>query len=54
MDAHEVLDVLIDWFTQYSDQNSEGFRVDTDGVARIRGEFELAELADFLVDQING
>lgn len=54
MDANEILNLLTDFLVEYGDQNNELVRIDTDGVAKLDGYFDLQELADFLNDHING
>jgi hypothetical protein len=47
-----ILDLLVEWFTDYADENLQIVSVNSDGIARINGEFDLEELAAFLFDQI--
>lgn len=47
---NDMLDAIANWFLNYASDNLQSVAVDTDGIARISGEFDLMELAESIVD----
>jgi hypothetical protein len=52
MSYNDILDLIANWFLNYASDNMQSAAIDTDGIARINGEFDLGELADLIQDEV--
>ena len=52
MDEYDILDMIGNWFLNYATNNGQSVVIDTDGMARINGEFDLMELAENLAEEL--
>lgn len=48
--SKSLLEIIEDWFTTYADENNQSARIDTDGFAFLKGEFDLNDLVDIIED----
>jgi hypothetical protein len=52
MSYNDILDIIGNWFLNYASDNNQSVVIDTDGIARIRGEFDLGELAEIIEEEV--
>lgn len=52
MSHNDILDLIANWFLNYASDNGQRAAIDTDGIARINGEFDLNELAEHVYEQV--
>ena len=52
MDKYEILDIIGNWLLNYAADNAQSVRIDSYGVAVLRGEFDMMELAEALYDEL--
>lgn len=50
-EVDKILDIIGNWLLDYVEDNGGRVTIDTDGFAKISGEFDLSELAEVIVDE---
>ena len=52
MNHNDILDLIANWFINYASENVQRVAIDTDGIARINGEFDLNELVEIIEEEV--